>query len=818
MATQQQTPAARPQQIQQQEDTIDLKELFYRCLAKWRWFAVTVAIALALAILHLLTTPPTYLRSASLMIKEDGKGQSIGDIASMFSDLGLSQSASNVNNELIAIESPSAILETVKRLSLDVNYSVRGTFHKNSLYGTSLPVRVSFDDIADNESASLKLRVREDSTLTISDFKKSGAWEEMEDDSKVEARLGQTVETPIGLLTLRAGAGFQSFMEDEPSEITVTRTNIYSTVENVQSNFSASVNGDKSTVIDLTYKDAIIQRAEDMLNTLIMVYKESWMRDKNEMIRSTSMFINDRLAVIERELGDVDEDISTYKSEQLLPDVEIAADLYMTQSKETENKLLELNTRLSMANYIRSYLASGSGENQLLPVNSGIESASIEKQIGDYNTMQLERNNLVANSSERNPLVVKLDASLKQMRDGIMSSIDNYVITLETQIDELQKSERQTNSQISSKPDQAKYLTSVGRQQKVKEALYLFLLQKREESELSQAFTAYNTRIITPPSGSFTPVAPSKKSTLAFALLLGLAIPCVVVVMRELMDTTLRGRKDLERVTVPFLGEIPLTGDSAKKKKAGLLNRFKKNTTSEEGVVVVVVVVRKGERDIANEAFRVLRTNLEFMMDKEPNGNVIVVTSFNAGSGKSFITMNLAISLAIKSKRVLVIDGDLRHGSSSKFVDSPRRGLSDYLAGGVSSLDEIIVNFKEHETLDVLPIGTIPPNPTELLYDERLPAAIDGFRSRYDFILIDCPPVEIVADTQILDQYADRTIFVVRAGLLERSMIPELQNLYDENKYKSMAVVLNGTESSQCRYGYHYGYHSYGYSYDGKKN
>ena len=224
------------------------------------------------------------------------------------------------------------------------------------------------------------------------------------------------------------------------------------------------------------------------------------------------------------------------------------------------------------------------------------------------------------------------------------------------------------------------------------------------------------------------------------------------------------------------------------------------------------VVVKEGSRDIINEAFRVLRTNLEFMTGSDKNRNVIILTSFNPGSGKSFLTMNIAVSLAIKDKRVLVIDGDLRHGSTSAYVNSPKLGLSDYLGGRVSQLSAIIVNDTKYKNLDILPVGTIPPNPTELLFNERLKQVTDSVRTQYDYVFIDCPPIELVADTQIIEKLADRTIFVVRAGLLERSMLAELETLYDEQKLKNMALILNGTESNTNKYGYRYGYR-YGYHY-----
>ena len=580
----------------------------------------------------------------------------------------------------------------------------------------------------------------------------------------------------------------------------VSRISMQDATAGYSSRLSVALNDEKSTVVNLTLQDVCTQRAEDVLNTLISVYNENWVKDKNQIAVSTSMFINERLGVIERELGNVDEDISSYKSENLLPDVQAAASMYMAESSETNAKIQTLNTQLSMTRYVRSYLTGASSRNQLLPANSGIENSGIEKQIAEYNTLQLRRNDLVANSSETNPLVVDMDHSLHALRDAIIRTLDNYVTTLNTQLRALQQSARQTTARIAANPSQGKYLLSVERQQKVKESLYLFLLQKREENELSQAFTAYNTRVIMPPSGSMAPTAPAKKNILLIAFVIGLIIPVAVIFLRESMNTRIRGRKDLDALTLPFVGEIP---QAATKKKG---TSDKKSTENNP------IVVHEGSRDIINEAFRVLRTNLEFMTDKEQHSNVIVVTSFNPGSGKSFLAMNIAVSLAIKQKKVLVIDGDMRHGSTSAYVGSPQTGLSNYLSGHVNNLKDIIVTDARHANLQFLPVGTIPPNPTELLFSDRLKQLIDTVRSQYDYIFIDCPPIEMVADTQIIEQLADRTLFVVRTGLLERSMLPELQRIYDEKKYKNMTLILNGTVGSGGHYGYRYGYR-YGYHY-----
>lgn len=791
--TQQHTrPAAKA------DDFIRIQDLYYLCLAKWRWFVLSLVICLGIAFIYLLKTPPVYTRTASLLIKEESKGQSLsGDVGASFSDLGLFQPNTNVNNELVSLQSPAVMYDVVKRLHLEVDYSTEGSFYAQVRYGQNLPVTVSFAGLADNETAALTVEPAQSKGIKLTSFVHNGE----KVDGEVVGTLNDSLVTPIGKIVIRPAAAFVDWQKSsEP--LTVSRSGLNSAVSRYSAGLSVALQSEKTTIVDLTFKDVCIQRAEDILNTVIAVYNENWIKDKNQIAVSTSMFINDRLGVIESELGHVDENISTFKSENLLPDVQAASQLYMTERSQAQSQILTLNTQLSMARYIRNYLTAASSRNQLLPANSGLESANIESQISEYNTLQLQRNNLVANSSEQNPLVVDMDESLRSMRRSIVSSVDNLITTLNTQIHSLEKSDQRATEHIAANPSQAKYLLSVERQQKVKESLYLFLLQKREENELSQAFTAYNTRVITPPTGSMIPTAPVKKNILLVGFVLGLLIPIVIVFLQETMNTRIRGKKDLENLSIPFVGEMPLYG---KVRRSGL---FRKKVTP---LTETKVVVKEGSRDVVNEAFRVLRTNLEFVSGENGKGQVILMTSFNPGSGKTFLTVNIAATLAIKKKRVLVIDGDLRRGSTSVYVGSPHHGLSDYLAGKVQRIEDVIVPASETVRFDVLPIGTIPPNPTELLSSERLQALLADFRSRYDYILIDCPPIELVADTHIIEKYADRTIFVVRAGLLERSMLPELEALYTEHKFKNMAVLLNGTEGNgSYRYGYRYGYH-YGY-------
>ena len=779
---------------------MSIKDFFYLCLAKWRWFVLSLVVVLGAALLYLLTTPPVYTRSTSLLLKfEQGPRSSITDAAGVLGDLNLFQSYTNVNNEILSLQSPALMTEVVKRLGLNVNYSTDGTFHKEVLYGLARPYEVEFEGFADNAGVSFTITPEDDGTLTLSHFRLDGD----KYRGEVTAYVDSLTSTPIGTLVVRQLVPSDTTVLGKP--VYVSRSGYSAAGKAYAKKLVVGQSDDESTVIDLSIEDVSPQRAEDLLNTVIAIYNENWIKDKNQVAVSNSMFIEDRLAVIEQQLGNVDEDISAYKSEHLLPDVQSAATMYMTQSSEADAQLLELNIQLSMARYILNYMMSGNGDNQLLPTNSGIESSGIERQISEYNALQLQRNNLVANSSESNPIVVDMDNSLEAMRGAIVTSINNHIATLGTQIEAIENSAMQTSQRIAAAPGQGQYLLSVERQQKVMESLYLFLLQKREENELSQAFTAYNTRIINPPSGDPAPTSPSRNKVLMIAFVLGLLIPMGVIMLREMLNTRIRGRKDLEQLTVPFAGEIPLVGED---KKNHLLPDFLRKADVDGGVREIVV--RHASRNMINEAFRVLRTNMEFMLaSSRGKAEICVFTSFNVGSGKTFISINAAACFALKGRKVLAIDCDLRKASLSAYAGSPSRGLSDYLAGRADDISRLIVSVEGHKGLDILPVGTMPPNPAELLADPAFAELMESLRAKYDYIFVDCPPIDIVADTQVVEKIADRTFFVVRAGLLEREMLPVLQKAYEEQRLKSMSVILNGTESA----GGSYGRYSYGYGY-----
>lgn len=785
-----------------QDDILSLSDLWYMCLSNWKWFVLSLVFALMLAFIYVVRMEPVYEQLASVMIKEDGKrGGMSSDVASAFSDMGIGMTSSNVENEAEVFKSPNVILEVVKRLNVDVNYSTDGRFHRRTLYKKACPVEVVFNNLSGEQSADFTLDLIGKDEISISSI--------ILDDEEIEGtykgKFGQTLSTPIGGIIVRQNLAFVQDPEDKPiSTIYVSRLSDDEAVDCVSNNLNVWLNSKNNTIIDIAYCDVSIERAQDIINTLIEVYNLHWVEDKNQIASSTSAFINDRLAMIESELGNVDSDISTYKSANMVPDVQAAGAMYMEQANKAGQDMMELNNQIYMAKSIRESLSAGTDVNkfQLLPSNSGIQSPGIDSQIAEFNKMLMQRNSYVANSSTENPTVKKLDAQLVASRNAICSSLDNVVISLETQIKNLQNYSRKTTSNIQANPTQARNLLSVERQQKVKESLYLYLLQKREENELNKAFTAYNTRIVSTPHGKKIPVEPVSRNIFLIAFAVGLMLPAVVLYVTESMNTRVRNRKEVEEaVSVPFLAEIPEMSP-----KRHFWEKKPKH-------LVHPVMVEDGNRNVINEAFRILRTNLEFVTDSSKNENVFCTTSYNPGNGKTFITLNMAVSLAIKGKKVLLVDGDMRHTSMSKAFDSPGIGLSGYLAGKVDDVNAIIKHDTE-KGVDVIPTGAIPPNPTELLYGPRLKQLLDILRERYDYIFIDCPPSDIVADTSIITKLADRTIFVIRAGMLERSMLPKLQEDYDTKRFPNMMLILNGTVYDNSSMGGRNGYaYAYGYGY-----
>ncbi|MEG1581114.1 MAG: polysaccharide biosynthesis tyrosine autokinase [Bacteroidaceae bacterium] len=776
-----------------EDDVFVFEDIWRLFLSKWYWFALSLFCALTIATVMVLITPPTYTRSASLLVKtDDKKGGGASALASGFEDLGFMTSKAKINNEMLSITAPIMMEDVVKRLRLDVEMQVRDGFHQRVVYEDA-PVSITINGVGERQSLSFEMELLSAQKAVLTHFHVLGKELEV---SPVTVDLGRNVTVPFGSIRIDAMPNIKNYLNES---IQVVKYDVKAISNRYFAGLSVSLGDKEADILVITMQDLNVRRADDVIKTLIEVYNENWIKDKNQVAIATSRFIDERLGGIEKDLGGVDNNISEFKSRNLLPDVGEVASMYIDQAGKNNEMLIGLTNQLSMAHFVRKYLIDGSKTNQLLPSNTGIEGNGIEKQITEYNTATLRRNDLVAKSNETNPLVVDIDRGLAQMRTAIVHSLDNHISLINTQITNSRATEGKTNAQIATSPKKARELLTIERQQQVKQSLYIYLLQKREENELSKAYTASNSRIIQPPSGSDFPTAPKKSVIFLAAFALGLVVPGAILLLLENMNTAVRGRHDLDKLTIPYIGEIPQVDKKQMFQKRDIL-------------------VKEKGRDIVNEAFRIVRSKLDYLSVNTNKNKVFMFTSFNPGSGKTFVSMNLAMSQTLAGKKVAYVDLDIRRASASlallKKTSLKQHGVSSYLSGQVDSLDDITIkSCLGCDNFDMIPVGVIPPNPAELLLTDKLQEMIDELRLRYDYIFLDCPPVEIVADTAIIEKVVDSTIFIVRVGLLDRRLLPDIETLYRERKYKNMAVILNGSEYVSSKYGYRRYSYKYGYNY-----
>ena len=765
---------------------LNLMDLIVYLVSKWRWFALSIAVCVGIAWFNYARSPFVYYRSATVIIKDPSNKTSTTGLDRFDNIIN----KVNVANEILQFRSKKLMREVVQRLHADVSYQVEEGLRLNELY-TQSPVLLSFPDALPEQRFSLTVTPKDKNTVELSECSGIG------DGTSRTVSLNDTVEISKGMRVVATptnyyGASWQNI------PIRVRKFSLESMVHYYRGALGIQQEEEESSILTLALKDNSAARAEDVLNTLIFVYNEEAIRDKNQVAINTADFINERLIIIESELGSVESDLESFKQRNQIVDIASSAGMYMTESQKYSIDALELETQLRLAQFIKNYLTDPTKDTDLIPSNTGIGDMNIESQISLYNTAKLKRDALVDDSSENNPVVQELNNSLRAMKQNIIRAVDNMIVTLNVKRNDAQSRELQAQDRVTSIPTKERQMLSIERQQKIKETLYLYLLNKREENALSQAMADNNARVIDGAEGSTQPISPNRNRILLLGLIVGLAIPGVSCLTVLFMDTRVRSRKEVEKaLSVPFLGEIPLDREAGKRRKRGDADTDK---TDEDGIVA--------------EAFRVLRTNMAFMSRKDRPSQVITFTSFNEGAGKTFIASNLAMSFVYAKKRVVLVDLDIRKGTLSRHFGVHRTGVTNYLADPSVTVDEII-QHREH--FDIISFGATAPNPAELLMDSRLDELFDALRSRYDLIIADNVPVGIIADASIANRIADLTIFVIRAGRLDRRQLPDIEAIYENRKLKNMALVLNGVDPTRTGYGYgRYGY-GYGYGY-GKKS
>ena len=781
----------------------------YACLSRWRWFVLSVVVCIVAAILYIKTTAPTYIRSTSVLLLNSGSKES--NYAELdLEALGLQTPNTSLQNEMEMLHSPVIMEQVVHELSLDVEYAYQGIFFNKILYGAEVPVKVVFTDESANDK-QFTIKMLDKKNIIIKDFNKSG-----EEKTEVKGTLNSKIKTPCGEIIVTPTPTYNPNSKFK-QEIRVNKYQSSVAAERFLGNMTVENKDAKSSVVNVSITDQNTSRAEDILNKLMKAYDENWKNIQNRIAENTSQFLEERVKEIGAELGNVDNSIASYKGSNLMPDAGAAQSMYMSQSSSTQASIQNYDTQLSLLRYVRSYLLGNMGSNRPLPANNGIEDAAISSLISNYNTMQMQRNEMVVYAGDEHPKVRDFDRQLETLRKSIIESIDQSMATIQKRMSGLKNVAGQAAGKIITSTQQEKRVTSSERDQKVKETLYIFLLQEKEKTDMTINHSISNIRVIKKAGGSMAPIAPLKKQIILLSLVIGLGIPFIIIFLLEISDTKIRSRKDLEKLKAPFIGEIPLAEDAIQSKFSNILKKMRKTRHSAK----IEIYVNNNGHDIINEGFRMVRTNIEFMLRKDPSRKVLLLTSANPASGKSFISANMAKSFAFLGKKVLIIDLDMRRCTVSSLVkDHHMHGLANYLGHYNDDINDIICHDAIHEGVDIIPVGTIPPNPTELLHDERLGELISKVRDMYDYVFIDCPPIDIIADTDIVSQFVDTTIFVVRAGVMERSWLAEINKIYEEQRFNNLCIMLNGTLAgnaySRHRYGGYYGHYHYGYYYGSK--
>ena len=763
---------------------LNIVDLFMYLASQWKWFLLSILICGGIAWYNYARAPLVYFRSATVIIKDPSNKASTSGLDRFDNFIN----KVNVANEILQFRSKKLMREVVQRVHADVSYQIKDGLRSNELYNES-PVLVSLPDALPEQSFSFTMTLKDAKTVTLSDF--SG----IEAKPSYEVALNDTVAIIEGMNVVVTATNYlrDSWLN---TPIRVQKLPVESMVNYYKNALGIQQEEEEASILTLALKDSSPARAEDVLNTLITVYNEEAIKEKNQVAVNTANFINERLIIIERELGNVESNLESFKQRNQIVDIASSAGMYMTESQKYNADAMELETQLRLANFIKDYLTDPSKETDLIPSNTGISDMNIENQISLYNAAKLKRDHLIDDSSVNNPVVQELNNSLRAMKQSIIRAVDNMIVSLNVKRNDAQNREMRAQDRVTAIPTKERQMLSIERQQKIKEALYLFLLNKREENALSQAMADNNARVIDGAEGSNAPISPNRNRILLLGLLVGIALPGAVCLAILFMDTRVHGRKDIEGVTsVPYLGEIPLDKEAMK-------DHRKK-----------VMAVKEQGDDIVSEAFRILRTNMAFLSKKDKPAQVITFTSFNIGAGKTFIARNLSMSLAYMKKRVVMVDLDIRKGTLSRHFGHYHVGVTNYLSDNTVKVDDII---QHQEGFDLIPAGILAPNPAELLMDNRLDELMSELRTRYDYIIADNVPVGWIADATIANRIADLTIFVVRAGKLDRRQLPDIEKLYQEKKLKNMALVLNGANPERHGYGYSYGY-GYGYGYGIKK-
>ncbi len=766
-----------------------LKELWTIVVLNWQWIAISAFIALCLAFAYLRYTHPVYSSSMKILIKDEDKKKFANGQMSL-ENMGLISNSNGFDNELEILRSTSISTRVVKKLKLYVRYYIQGRIRKSELYKDS-PIII---DMPEQELNELECRIGLKITKADQKYNVEGRIYVPGEEDPIEfshevTSLPSTISTPAGTVMLQPNPGYEM---DEHTLYASIVPPVAAGRACVKS-LSAAATSKTTTVANVSYLDTNRERAIDYLTELMNSYNEDANEDKNEVAMKTEEFIKERLDTIRGELDMTEGELETYKKNNELVNLANDATDALTNINDYRKQQTELQTQINIVNGLINWMSKPNNMQDVIPANLGINDANLNKMISDYNGFVLQRNRLLKSSSEEHTYVQRLTAQIEEMWPSIKMSVEAIKEDLDMQKRSIDKQYNRFSGRIGSTPTQERVLNNFTRQQEIKAGLYLMLLQKREENFISLASTAAKARIIDAPQYNGK-VSPKSQLIMLAALILGLGFPIGIIYLRNLLRFRIEGRDDLDKLTkIPVLADIPMASRDKDSERA--------------------LVVQENSNDMMEEAFRGLRTNLRFVL--EGGKKVIAGTSCIPGEGKTFVTTNLAMSLALMGKHVIVVGLDIRKPRLVRLFNLPsnKKGITTYLSSteqGYELLEEQIFHGVGNKNLDVLPAGVIPPNPSELISREQLDRAINHLREHYDYVLLDTPPVGLVSDTLSIGRTADITMFVCRADYTPRSSFELINSLKEEEKLPNVNLVLNGMDLKKKKYGYYYGYGKYG--------
>ena len=782
----------------EQEEQVDYKALFFKYLIHWKWFVASIVVCLIGGWIYLHYTTPVYSITGSVIIKDNKKNNSVSTGLADLEDLGFYSSTNNFDNEVEVLHSRTLLKKVVEELDLYINYRTRENLRPVELYKDT-PVKVWLTpeeaEKLPNGAAVLEVVLKPGGKLSVST--EIDEQEFKQDFNKLPALL----TTPYGTFSFTPG---DSAIVEKEQEITVTVAAPRIMANGYANALSVEPTSKTTTIAQITLQNTSPQRGVDFINKLIEIYNRDANDDKNEVASKTAEFIDERIKIINGELGTTEKELETFKRDAGLTDLKSDAQLALSENSEYEKKRAENSTQLRLVQFLSEYANNPDHAYEVLPVNVGLTDTGLTELINRYNEMLLERKRLLRTSSESNPVVVNLDASIRAMRSNVQTTILSVQKGLMITKADLERQAGKYAGRITSAPGQERQLVSISRQQEIKAGLYLMLLQKREENAITLASTANNARIVDEAQTGLFPVSPKGKLIYLIAFVLGIAIPVGIIYIIELLRYKIEDRSDVEKLTtVPIIGDIPASDNMPK-----------------EGWVVV----RENQNDMMAETFRNVRTNVQYMLGS--NQKVVLITSTTSGEGKSFVAANLAISFALLGKKVVIVGLDIRKPGLNKAFQMSHKedGITRYLADPEhTDLMSLLQQSNVTPNLYILSDGAIPPNPTELVARDSLVQAVDRLKKEFDYVILDTAPIGMVTDTQLISRVADMSIYVCRAGYTPKAGYLFINELRDHKKLPNLCTIINDVNIKTGKYGYgtygKYGYgrtYGYGYGYDKK--